>query len=126
VVNTLAQPVFIRLSLRRAANVPLKSNLAAVDLVVDALAGLLAAIEEQIIEERRDSVLRNGGVREGVDLELRGAAVQADVAVAAGEGAGGGGAVELDREGEVEFAVGVVFVVVWWVAEIAGCGRGED
>jgi hypothetical protein len=125
-VNTLAQPILIRLSLRRAPNVPLESDFAAIDLIVDPLAGLLLAVEEQVVEERRDSILRDGGVGEGVDLKLRGAAVQADVAVAAGEGAGGRGTVELDREGEVEFAVGVVFVVVWWVAEIAGCGRGED
>lgn len=32
----------------------------------------------------------------------------------------------MDGEGEVEFAVGVVFVVVGWVAEVAGSGRGED
>ena len=125
-VNTLAQPILIRGSLCRAPNVPLERDFAAIDLVVKALAGLLAAVEEQIIEERRDSVLGNVGVGEGVDLELRGAAIQANVAVAAGEGAGGRGAVELDGEGEVEFAVGVVFVVVWWVAEVAGSWGGED
>lgn len=125
-VNTLAQAILISLSLRRATNVPLESNLAAVDLIVNALTRLLLAVEEQVVEERRDGVIRDGGVGEGVDLELRGAAVEADVAVAAGEGAGEGVAVELDGEGEVEFAVGVVFVVVWWVAEVAGCWRGED
>ena len=87
VVDTLAQAVFIRLSLRRAANVPLERDLAAVDLVVNALTRLLPAVKEQVVEERRDGVLRDAGVGEGVYLELRGAAVQADVAVAAGEGA---------------------------------------
>jgi hypothetical protein len=126
VVDTLAEPVFIGLSLRRAADVPLVRNLAAVNLVVNPLAGLFLAVEEEVVEERRDGVLGNAGVGEGVDLELRGATVEADVAIAAGEGAREGVAVELDAEGEVKFAVGVVFVVVWWVAEVAGSGRGED
>jgi hypothetical protein len=126
VVNTLAQTVLVSRSLRRATDVPLECDLAAFDLVVDPLTRLLLAVEEQVVEEWRDSVLRDGGVGEGVDLELRGAAVEADVAVAAGEGACEGVAVELDGEGEVEFAVRVVFVVVWWVAEVAGCWRGKD
>lgn len=32
----------------------------------------------------------------------------------------------MDAEGKVEFAVGVVFVVVWWIAEVARGRRGED
>lgn len=126
VVNTLAKPVFIRLSLRGTTDIPLVRDLAAVDLVVNALTRLLLAVEERVVEERRDSVLGNAGVGEGVDLELRGAAVEADVAVAAGEGARERVAVELDAEGEVEFTVRVVFIVVWRVAEVAGGGRGED
>lgn len=125
-VDTLAQTVFIRLSLRRAANVPLERDLAAIDLVVNALTRLLPAVKEQVVEKRRDGVLRDAGVGEGVYLELRGAAVQADIAVAAGEGAREGVAVELDGEREIELAVGVVFVVVWWVAEVTGCRRGKD
>lgn len=120
VVDTLAQTILIRRRLRRAANIPLERDLAAFDLVVNALTRLLPPVEEQVVEERRDGVLRDAGVREGVDLELRGAAVEADVAVAAGESAREGVTVELDGEGEVEFAVGVVFIVVWWVAEVTG------
>ena len=46
VVDTLAQAVFIRLSLRRAANVPLERDFTAVNLVVNALARLLLPVEE--------------------------------------------------------------------------------
>ena len=126
VVDTLAQTILIRWSLRRTTDVPLERDLTAADLVIDALARLLLSVKEEVVEERRDGVLRDAGVGERVDLELRGAAVQANVAVAAGEGACEGVAVELDGEGEVEFAVRVVFVVVWWVAEVAGCWRGKD
>ena len=126
VVDTLAQTVFVRLSLSRAADVPLERDFAAVDLIVNALARLLPAVEEEVVEERCYGVLWDGRVGEGVDLELRGAAVQADVAVAAREGAREGVTVELDAEGEVEFAVGVVFVVVWWVAEVTGRWRRKD
>lgn len=125
-VNALAQTILIRLSLRRAANVPLESDFTAVNLVVDALTRLFLPVQEKVVEERRDSVLRDSGVGEGVDLELRGAAVETDVAVAAGEGARERVAVELDGEGEIEFAVGVVFVVVWWIAEVTGCRRGKN
>ena len=126
VVDALAQAVFVGRRLRRATDVPFEGDLAAFDLVVDPLTRLLLAVEEQVVEEWRDSVLRDGGVGEGVDLELRGAAVEADVAVAAGEGAGEGVAVELDGEWEVEFAVRVVFVIIWWVAEVTWCRRGKD
>lgn len=125
-VDTLAQTILIRLSLRRAANVPLESDFTAVNLVVNALTRLFLPVQEQVVEERRNSVLRDTGIGEGVDLKLRGAAVQADVAVTASEGAREGVAVELYGEGEVEFAVGVVFVVVWWVAEVTGSWRGKD
>lgn len=74
-VNTLAQTILISRSLRRAADVPLESDLAAFDLVVESLTRLLLAVEEEVVEERRDGVLRDAGVGEGVDLELRGAAV---------------------------------------------------
>ena len=125
-VDTLAQTILIRLSLRRAANVPLESDFTAVNLVINALTRLFLPVQEQVVEERRNSVLRDTGIGEGVDLKLRGAAVQADVAVTASEGAREGVAVELYGEGEVEFAVGVVFVVVWWVAEVTGSWRGKD
>ena len=126
VVDTLAQTILIRLSLRRAANVPLESDFTAVNLVINALTRLFLPVQEQVVEERRNSVLRDTGIGEGVDLELRGAAVETDVAVAAGEGARERVAVELNGEGEIELAVGVVFVVVWWVAEVTGCRRGKD
>lgn len=125
-VDTLAQTILIRLSLCRAANVPLESDFTAVNLVVNALTRLFLPVQEKVVEERRNGVLRDTGVGEGVDLKLRGAAVQADVAVAASEGAREGVAVELYGEGEVEFAVRVVFVVVWWVAEVTGSWRRKD
>ena len=126
-VNTLAQPRLVVFQLRAAAHVPLERDFRpALDLVVEALAGVFVGVEHEVVEEGRDGVLRDCAVGEAVYLELRGAAVQADVAVAAGEGAREGVTVELDTEGEVELAVGVVFVVVWWVAEVARGGRGED
>ena len=70
VINTLAQAIFISLRLRRAANVPLVGNLAAIDLVVNALTRVLPAVQEEIVEEWRDGVLRDGRVWEMVGLEL--------------------------------------------------------
>jgi hypothetical protein len=122
VVNTLAEAGFVRIILPRAANVPLKCHFPTINLIVNPLARVLLAIQLEVVEERSDSVVWNARVGEPVILELRGAAVQADVAVTAGESALRGRAVELDGEGEVQLAVGVVFVVVCWVAEVAGSG----
>lgn len=76
VVNTLAQAVLIRWCLRRAAHVPLKRDFRGpFDLVVDALARILEPVEGEVVEERRDRVLWDPGVRELRYLELLGAAV---------------------------------------------------
>jgi len=101
-VDALAQPLFIGVQLRRAPDIPLQRNFTvAFDLVVNALARGFVAVEHEVVEEGRDGVFGDAGVGEVLDLELRGAAVEADVAVAAGEGAREGVAVELDGEGEI-------------------------
>jgi len=129
-VNTLTQPILVILQLRRAAHIPLESNACTVaiafDLVVEALARDLAAVQHNVVVEGRDGVFGDRGIGEVAGLELRGAPVETDVAVAAGEGALEGLAVESDVEGEVEFAVGVVFIVVWRVAVVARGWGGED
>lgn len=125
-VNTLAQPRLVVFQLRAAAHVPLERDFRpALDLVVEALAGVFVGVEHEVVEEGRDGVLRDCAVGEAVYLELRGAAVQADVAVAGGEDFARGAAVEGHGEGQVEFAVGVVLGVVWWVAVVAGGWGGE-
>lgn len=123
-VDTPAVAGFVWLAEARAADVPLVSDLGPFNLVVDSLTRVLLAVDHEIVEEWRYRVLGNRGDGEPVDLVLRGAAVEAYVAVAAGEGAGRGDAEELDVEGEVDVAVGIVFVEVRWVAEVAGGWRG--
>jgi len=70
VVDALAQAVFVGRRLRRATDVPFEGDLAAVDLVVNALTWLFPAVEEEIVEERPDGVLGDARVGERVDLEL--------------------------------------------------------
>jgi hypothetical protein len=80
-VDALAQPLLVGFRLRRAADVPLQRNFTvAFDLVVNALARGFVAIEHEVVEEGRDGVLRDAGVGEVLDLELGGAAVEADEA----------------------------------------------
>lgn len=125
-VNTSTVAGFVRLAQARAAHIPLVRDLGSFDLVVNSLTRVLLSMNHDIVEERRNGVLRDRIDGEPVDLVLRGAAVEAYVAVAAGKGARGGDAEELDVEGKVDVAVGVVFIEVWWVAEVAGSWRGQD
>jgi len=129
-VDTAAQPLLVRGFLRRAAHVPLESNLRAgplaFELVKDALARVLGAVQHEVVEEGGYRVFGDGAAGESVDLVLGGATVQADEAVGSREDEAGGGAVECHGEEEGEFVVGVVFVCVGDAAEVDGGGGGED
>lgn len=83
-------------------------------------------VEVKVVEVGRDGVVGDVGVRELLDLVLGAAGEEGDVAVCGGEGGFGGGAVDLEGEGEVDGAVGVVFWVAGGVAEGAGGWGGED
>jgi len=75
-VNTLAQAVLVGLQLGGAAHVPLERDFgAAFDLVVEALARVLPAVQHDVVVEGRDGVFWDRGVGKLAGLELRGAAV---------------------------------------------------
>ena len=83
---------------------------ARIELVENPLLRRRVSIQIQIVEEWGDGVVgeRLGG--EGLGFVLAGAFLDAEVAVCAAEALGGGLGVDVHGEGEVDFAVAVVFV----------------
>lgn len=97
-----------------------------IELVKNSLHRILVGVQEQIIEQRRHSVVGDVVGGELLDLVLRGAVYDADVAVGTGEALVRGVRVDAHGEGEVDLAEAIVFVVAGWVAEVAGGWGGEN
>ena len=113
---------------RRASEtqIPLKSDRGPLNLVKDALPRHRNPGEEHIVEEGRDGVVGDVGGRELLAGVLGATVGDAEVAVGGGEDVGVGLRVDAHGEGEGDAAVAVVFVVVGWVAEVAGGRSGEN
>lgn len=113
---------------RRAAPAykPLKRHRRALNLVENSLPRRCARLQVQIVEERRDGVVGDVGRGELLAGVLRAAVGEGEEAVGGGEDVGVAGGVDADGEREGDLAVGVVFVVARWVAEVARGRRGQD
>ena len=80
----------------------------------------------QIAEERRDGVVGDVRVWEGLGLVLGLAVEDGEVAIRAGVDGRAGLAVDVYGGGEGDVAEAVVFVRAGRVAEVARCWGGED